>query len=267
MASALGILGSMMQGGGEGVRENAHRSIADKEKQADEQRADDRLKARTADERTYNEGVYDKTRADKLTDDEAQRKHDIELANIRAKASRSSSRSNTLLTNRVKAFETAGTKYLEAIDKISGDSMMTPEQKVSATAPLYARLDELVENNQDMGELSPLYGSFFSSAKSFLSQFDKPEDQEASVPPAASNTQNQSFVIPVKRTSSDTTDVAPSNTNQATVSKTESEYLQRSPQFIQQVGGLLERIKAKPGQSNRTVDLETLRQSGNVRPF
>jgi len=244
MASALGILGSMMQGGGEGVRENARRSIENKEKQAQEQRETDTYNARLSEQRDYEEGEYARKRSNQLEDDEAKRKHDIELAKIRNKGNKSSLRSNTLLTNRVKSFELAGNKYLEAIDEISSDPMMTPEQKVAATAPMFARLDELVENNPEMGELSPLYGSFYSSAKSFVRQFENPNP--TADPTATASNVDTGFVIPVKRNDS------------STAGTTSSE---------QPAGGLLHRMKMNPGQSDRTTDLEVLRQSGNVRPF
>lgn len=260
MASALGILGSMMQGGGEGVRENARRSIKAQEDLAKEQREDEKYSSRVAEQRSYEDGRYAQQRADKLDDAEAQRKHDIELSKLRNKSSEKSSKSNTLLVNRIKSFESQGSKYLTSIDKIETDSLMSPEQKLAAAAPLYARLDELVENNPGMSEFSPLYGSFHSSAKSFLSQFETPEPVNNSNTQTVSNV-DSGFVIPIKRDEGATSNVSPS------LNQGESEYLQRSPQFIQRAGGVLNRMRANPAESKPTADLDTLRQSGAVRPF
>lgn len=246
-----GILGGMLRGSGQGVRENARQSIEDKERLRQEQLEEERYQARLADERADRDAHYAKVRADQQSDLEAGREHDLKLAELRNQTSKNSSRSNTLLANRVKSFESQGAKYLESIDKISVDSMMTPEQKLAAAAPFYARLDELVENNPDMVELSPLFSSFHSSAKGFISQFEQPEPEPS--PEQTAGNSAEEFVIPVKKTS----DTA-SNRSSA-----ESQYLERSGP----IGGILKSMKVSPSTGQKTADMEQLRTSGNVRPF
>ncbi len=248
-----GILGGMIRGSGQGVRENARQSIEDKERLRQEKVEDEKYQTRLADERTDRDAHYSKVRADQQSDLEAGREHDLELAKLRNQASKNSSRSNTLLANRVKSFESQGAKYLESIDKISVDSMMTPEQKLAAAAPLYARLDELVENNPDMVELSPLFSSFHSSAKGFLSQFEQPIPPDSQTETVATD----DFVIPVKKTN-DTASNSVSNRSSA-----EAQYLERSGP----IRGILKSMKVSPSTGQKTADMEQLRLSGNVRPF
>lgn len=250
-----GILGGMLRGSGQGVRENARQSIEDKERLRQEQMEEERYQARLNDERADRDAHYAKVRADQQSDLESGREHDLELAKLRNQASKNSSRSNTLLANRVKSFESQGAKYLETIDKISVDPMMTPEQKLSATAPLYARLDELVENNPDMVELSPLFSSFHSSAKGFISQFEQP-DPEPNPEKTAGNSADD-FVIPVKKTN-DTASNSVINRSSA-----EAQYIERSGP----IGGILQSMKVNRPTGNRTADLEELKAYGGVRPF
>ncbi|MFM2589470.1 hypothetical protein [Vibrio sp. TBV020] len=248
---AVGILGGMLRGGGQGVRENARQSIEDQERLRQEQAEDEKYQTRLADERADRDAHYAKVRADKEADLEAGREHDLALAKLRNQSNKSGNRSNTLLANRVKSFENQGAKYLESIDKISTDSMMTPEQKLSAAAPLYARLDELVENNPDMVELSPLFSSFHSSAKGFLTQFEQPTPEPE--PDQTATNMTDDFVIPVKNDSSTVS-------NRSTA---ETEYLERSGPL----SGILKSMRLKPSTGQQTADMEQLQLSGNVRPF
>lgn len=260
-----GILGGMIRGSGQGVRENARQSIEDKERLRQEKVEDEKYQTRLADERSDRDAHYAKVRADQQSDLETGREHELELAKIRNQSSKNSSRSNTLLANRVKSFETYGAKYLEQIDealaRIDEDLLnakLTEEQKsekkIQAIAPLYARLDELVENNPDMAQLSPLFSSFHSSAKGFLSQFEQPTP-EPTPDQTASNTTDD-FVVPVKK---------PDGTIslQSPKPSAEDEYLQRSGPL----GGILKSMKVNRPTSNRTADLEELKASGGVRPF
>ncbi|MGR5294732.1 hypothetical protein ACPV5U_08500 [Vibrio mediterranei] len=196
---SLGVLGGMLKGGGSGIRENARRNLDEKERKRQEQLEDDKYNARIASEREDRDKHYAQVREDAISDREAKEAHDLKLAKLRNKNASQNSKSNTLLANRIKSFEAQGAKYLEGIDKINGDSLMTPEQKLAASAPLFARLDELVENNPGMGELSPLYGSFYSSAKNFISQFEQPTPETS--PSQTASRSNSEFVIPIKRDS------------------------------------------------------------------
>lgn len=250
-----GVLASMLRGAGNGTRENARKSIEEEERKQRELREDERYNERLAGERADRDAHYAKVRADQKEDLDASRAHDLELAKLRNKENKSNSRNNMLLANRVKSFETQGAKYLERIDEIATDSMLTEEQKIAAAAPLYARLDELVENNPEMYEFSPLFSSFHSSAKGFISQFAPPEPNPKQTEAASEKT---STFVPPARVQTEAVKV----TNQH-----ESEYLERSPQFIRDMGGVLNSMKANPGVSERTADLEQLKASGNVRPF
>lgn len=219
MASGLGILASMLAGGGKGVQDNAQRSMDEKAKLAEEQRKEAGILARMQEQRGYDENKYkqqladqerieseryQRDKADKLAAEEANRKHQINLAKIQKEGSRSAS----LLANNIASFERRGSKYLDSIDKIEGDSDLSPEQKLAATAPLYAGLDELVKNNPSMEEYSPLYGSFHFSAESFMSQHKKPEavkDSSANV--------NNGYVIPIEQADGSTKDAILSNSD------------------------------------------------------
>jgi len=168
---ALGVLASMVQGAGQGVRENAQDRIAGAQKAKAQAEEDKRDKAKRAEARDEREAHYAQMRADDRAEREDQQAHERDIAALRGK----NGASPALLASNVKSFEQLGTRVLAQIDTLSTDALLSPQEKQAAAANLYARLDELVENNPNMAQLSPLYSTFYSSAKGFLTKITPPE--------------------------------------------------------------------------------------------
>lgn len=264
MASALGILGSMMAGGGKGVQDNAKRSMDEKAKQAEESRREASILARMQEQRDYEESQYDKKREDQLTDAEANRKHEIDLANMKNQSASSNASKNSQLASRVRGFEDYVKTSFKALDELEKEIAMNSDGPTNAQKArmvnIVKRLDDLVENNRELEQYSSVYTPIYNQTKSMLEQL---MPKQVSTPESTVTVDN-GFVIPAKR---DVSSSAIAQSNQSDMNNSNQSYFDRSPSWMQNLMGSMPSLKTSTGESKPSANMETLRQSGPVRPF
>lgn len=264
MASGLGILASMLAGGGKGVQDNAQRSMDEKAKLAEEQRKEAGILARMQEQRDYEESQYDKKREDQLTDAKANRKHEIDLANMKNQSASSNASKNSQLAGRVRGFEDYVKTSFKALDELEKEIAMNGDGPTNAQKArmvnIVKRLDDLVENNRELEQYSSVYAPIYNQTKSMLEQL---RPKQASTPESSAAVDNGA-VIPAKQ---DVGSNSIAQSNQSGMSNQNQAYFERSPEWMRSLMSGMPNLKAPAGESNSTADIEMMRQSGSVRPF
>lgn len=264
MASGLGILASMLAGGGKGVQDNAQRSMDEKARLAEEQRKEAGVLARMQEQRDYDESQYNKKREDQLTDAEANRKHEIELARMKNQSASTNTSKNAQLSGRVRGFEDYVKTSFKALDELEKEISMSSDGPTNAQKArmvnIVKNLDDLVENNRELEQYSSVYTPVYNQTKSMLEQL---MSKQASAQESSTAVDNGA-VIPAKR---DVGSNSIAQSNQSDMSDQNQAYFERSPEWMRSLMSGMPNLKAPAGESNSTVDIETMRQSGTVRPF
>lgn len=184
MASGLGILASMLAGGGKGVQDNAQRSMDEKAKLAEERRKETGILARMQEQRTYDENKYkqqladqerieseryQRDKADKLAADEANRAHEINLASIRG----GNSKEDAIKLARAQSFDKQEKEYSQLFNDI--DLAIRSTTKTSEREALLKRktqiareYDTFVKSNADLEGYSSLYPTAYQKSNYLL---------------------------------------------------------------------------------------------------
>lgn len=187
--SGLGILASLVGGGGNGVSENAKQSIREKAKAAEDQRIADIRAAETAGQRTYADEQYDKQLADQKAATEDQQAFQAEQNRLNRNAAIAKSNSGgTKLSDQTKVFNSQVNDIIGNIEKtLTSSSYLDEDQRKKDLAYSGSQLDELIRNNPQYLMYDPENGIYHNPVASRSFSVLSTLDQMLNPPPPSND--------------------------------------------------------------------------------